>query len=261
MQRLRVLVVEDDTRLAAVIAEQLHEEDFDVRLARSIAEAERMLPGLRPHCVLLDVGLPDGSGFDLCRRLRRAGGSWDPSLAIIMLTARVEEADVLRGFERGADDYVRKPFSMPELVSRVRVALVRRRPAGGGDLQVERLHGRSRIADGDYADQVLELAGKEFALLVELASDPGVLCSKQDLLNASGTTAAAAVRARSTRTRAGCDASCRPRARLAIPSRTCGAPAIGSSCRMRERLRVPLESRVSTRSSGCSRRCSSRSEA
>jgi two-component system response regulator BaeR len=171
VQRLRVLVVEDDARLAAVIAEQLHEEDFDVRLARSIAEAERLLPDLRPHCVLLDVGLPDGSGFDLCRRLRRAGGSWDPSLAIIMLTARVEEADVLRGFERGADDYVRKPFSIPELVSRVRVALVRRRPAGGGDLHVERL-----------MIEVLELAGKEFALLVELASDPGVLCSKQDLL-------------------------------------------------------------------------------
>jgi DNA-binding response OmpR family regulator len=182
VQRLRVLVVEDDARLAAVIAEQLHEEDFDVKLARSIAEAERMLPGLRPHCVLLDVGLPDGSGFDLCRRLRRAGGSWDPSLAIIMLTARVEEADVLRGFERGADDYVRKPFSMPELVSRVRVALVRRRPAGGGDLRVERLLVDLGSRTATYADQVLELAGKEFALLVELASDPGVLCSKQDLL-------------------------------------------------------------------------------
>jgi two-component system, OmpR family, response regulator len=182
VQRLRVLVVEDDVRLAAVIGEQLHEEDFDVRLARSIAEAERLLPDLRPHCVLLDVGLPDGSGFDLCRRLRRAGGSWDPSLAIIMLTARVEEADVLRGFERGADDYVRKPFSIPELVSRVRVALVRRRPAGGGDLSVERLMVDLGSRTATYADQVLELAGKEFALLVELASDPGVLCTKQDLL-------------------------------------------------------------------------------
>ena len=164
-------MVEDDARLAAVIAEQLHEEDFDVRLARSIAEAERLLPDLRPHCVLLDVGLPDGSGFDLCRRLRRAGGSWDPSLAIIMLTARVEEADVLRGFERGADDYVRKPFSIPELVSRVRVALLRRRPAGGGDLQVERLMVDLGSRTATYDNQVLELA-----------SDPGVLCSKQDLL-------------------------------------------------------------------------------
>ena len=182
VQRLRVLVVEDDARLAAVIAEQLHEEDFEVRLARTVAEADRAIPDLRPHCALLDVGLPDGSGFDLCRRLRRAGGTWDPSLAIIMLTARVEEADVLRGFERGADDYVRKPFSIPELVSRVRVALVRRRPAGGGDLLVERLAVDLGSRSATYAGQLLELAGKEFALLVELASDPGVLCSKQDLL-------------------------------------------------------------------------------
>jgi DNA-binding response OmpR family regulator len=182
VERKRVLLVEDDARLAGVIAEQLREEDYDVRHARTLAEAARVLRDLRPHCALLDVGLPDGSGFELCRQLRRAGGPWDPSLAIIMLTARVEEADVLRGFERGADDYVRKPFGIPELVSRVRSALVRRRPAGGGELRLERLEIDLGSRSATYGGSVLELAGKEFALLVELASEPGVLHTKQDLL-------------------------------------------------------------------------------
>src|SRR4051794_13979882 len=142
MNQRTVLVVEDDARIAEVIADQLREEEYDVIVARTTTEAEHALTMRGPEVVVLDVVLPDGSGLELCRKIRRGERPWDPSTGIILLTARVEEADVLRGFLRGADDYVRKPFSIPELVARVRaIADRKRRPSSEilrvGDLRVD----------------------------------------------------------------------------------------------------------------------------
>src|SRR5690348_6730401 len=103
MGRTTVLVVEDDARVASVIADQLREEDCVVETASDIRSAARALTDVRPDVLVLDVVLPDGSGFDLCRRIRQ-GGAWDAGIGILLLTARSEDVDVLRGFDRGADD-------------------------------------------------------------------------------------------------------------------------------------------------------------
>jgi DNA-binding response OmpR family regulator len=182
MQRALVLVVEDDPRVAGAIGEQLRDEDYEVVVARSAREAQRALDDHAPDAVVLDVGLPDGSGFDLCRRIRRGGEGWDASLGILLLTGRAEEADVLRGFERGADDYVKKPFSFPELVARVRALVNRRRKSPAEVLRVGQLVVDVARRSASYAGEPLPLAAKEFGLLVELAADPGAVRTKQELL-------------------------------------------------------------------------------
>jgi DNA-binding response OmpR family regulator len=177
-----VLVVEDDKRVAGVIGDQLREEGYTVVDAQSIAEAEVALGTRSPDVVVLDVMLPDGSGFDLCRTIRRGDGSWNRGLGIVVLSARVEEADVLRGFARGADDYLRKPFSMPELVARVRaIAQRKRRPVFDvlfvGDLRID-LAART----ASFRGTSIALAAKEFEMLATLAIEPGAVYSKKDLL-------------------------------------------------------------------------------
>ena len=129
--RRTVLLVEDEAKLADVLAQQLAEEDFDVRQARSLRQALRMLDDLVPDVAVIDIGLPDGSGLDVLRRLRCGADRLDSGTPVLVLTARTEEADVLRAFERGADDYLRKPFALPELIARVHALLARGRPGPG----------------------------------------------------------------------------------------------------------------------------------
>jgi len=124
----RILVVEDDAALARVVCDNLEIEGFDVRHAASAEDAVRQAAGFTPDLVLLDVMLPGVSGFDVCSTLRRRGAA-----AIIMLTARAQKEDKLRGLDLGADDYVTKPFDIDELLARIRAVL--RRPRG----DVERL--------------------------------------------------------------------------------------------------------------------------
>src|SRR5215470_8117583 len=107
--RRTVLLVEDEPKLATVLAGQLAEEGFDVRQAASLRQALQMLDDFVPDVAVLDIGLPDGSGLDVLRRLRCGADRLDSGTPVLVLTARSEEVDVLRGFERGADDYLRKP--------------------------------------------------------------------------------------------------------------------------------------------------------
>src|SRR4051794_1457456 len=182
MGQTTILVVEDDARVASVIADQLRAENYDVVMAWNAREAAARLREHAPDAVVLDVMLPDGSGFDLCRHIRCGGEEWDASVGILVLTARVEEADLLRGFERGADDYLRKPFSMPELVARIRALVARKRRTVVGLLQVGGLVIDVPARRVSYREQPLDLAAKEFHLLVELASEPGAVRTKQELL-------------------------------------------------------------------------------
>jgi DNA-binding response OmpR family regulator len=177
-----VLVVEDDKRVADVIGDQLREEGYAVVAAQTIAEAEVLLGTRSPDVVLLDVMLPDGSGFDLCRTIRRGDGSWNRALGILVLSARVDEADVLRGFERGADDYLRKPFSMPELVARMRAISQRRRRPSSEVLFVGQLRIDLGARTAWFRGAPLSLAAKEFEMLATLATEPGAVYSKKDLL-------------------------------------------------------------------------------
>ncbi len=122
----RVLVVEDEAALAELLRYNLAAEGYSVSLARDGAEAELELAEQMPDLVVLDWMLPSVSGIELCRRIRARSPT--QSLPILMLTARGEEADRLRGLATGADDYVVKPFSVPELMARVR-AILRRAPS------------------------------------------------------------------------------------------------------------------------------------
>ena len=134
MQRKRtVLLVEDETSITEPLAEALRREGFDTQVAGTVAESLELAGKIDPDLVLLDVMLPDGSGFDVCRELRRHS-----QVPIIMLTARGEEADRIVGLELGADDYVVKPFSAREVVARIRAVLRRTEAPGRARREADR---------------------------------------------------------------------------------------------------------------------------
>ena len=181
-RKRRILLVEDEESITTPLAEALGREGFDVSVAGTAASALELVGGERPDLVLLDVMLPDGSGFDVARELRR-----DSRVPIIMLTARGEEADRVAGLELGADDYVVKPFSARELVARVRAVL--RRAAEAGERRTEgplvvgqvRVDAERRTAalDGDE----LELSRKEFDLLRLLMENAGAVVTRERLID------------------------------------------------------------------------------
>ena len=181
-----MLVVDDEPLILAFLAENLRADDFTVLTAANGGEAIDALAASRPDVVLLDVVLPDMSGYDVCRRVR--GGDavndpWDPDLPIIMLSAKAEHTDRVRGLNRGADDYVTKPFHYPELLARIGAVLKR----------VSRAREAHQLAYGDLVVNVLsrevtvagmrvELSAKEFALLATLAGEPERVFTKKELL-------------------------------------------------------------------------------
>lgn len=184
-----VLLVEDDPAIAETVLYALRAEGFAVEhrmLGTGVAERVR---GGGVDLVLLDVGLPDVGGFEVCRQLRAFS-----ALPVVFLTARGDEVDRVLGLELGADDYVAKPFSPRELVARVRARL-RRHPASGGvrgagpgpAADAPRRHGRfehdppARRMRFDGA--LLDLTRYEYALLAELLRRPGAILSRAQLLD------------------------------------------------------------------------------
>jgi len=162
----RVLVVEDEQDLREVLEYNLGQAGHRVKTASSGAEALRLAPELKPELVLLDLMLPDLSGTEVCRALRK-----DPQLKdtrIIMVTAKSEEIDRVVGFELGADDYVAKPFSVRELLLRVQAVLRRSQPIDVpvlevGPIRVDRVAHRVTVNGGE-----VQLTSLEFKLLVTL---------------------------------------------------------------------------------------------
>jgi two-component system, OmpR family, response regulator RegX3 len=181
-KKRRILLVEDEESITAPLSDALSREGFDTSVAGSASAALELAKQVRPDLVLLDVMLPDGSGFDVARELRR-----DSRVPIIMLTARGEEADRVAGLELGADDYVVKPFSARELVARVRAVLRRvaemgERQAGGaiviGDVRLD-ADRRTTTLQGDE----LELSRKEFDLLRLLMENAGSVVTRERLID------------------------------------------------------------------------------
>jgi DNA-binding response OmpR family regulator len=177
----KVLVVDDETALLEVISYTLNEAGFEVQTATDTVQAQTSLGVFNPDLIILDIMLPGESGFDFCRRLRQQS-----DVPIIILSAKTEEVDKVLGLELGADDYVTKPFSPRELVSRVK-ALLRRAEANGwrqskiiqiGDLTID-CDSRQVF----LKNQSVQLTNSEYQILLFLARNPGKAFSRQAILN------------------------------------------------------------------------------
>lgn len=178
----RVLIVEDESALALLLAYNLEAEGYLVERCDRGDEAEVRLAENMPDLVILDWMLPGVSGIEICRRLRARDAT--RQLPVIMLTARGEEGERIRGLSVGADDYVVKPFSVPELMARVRALLRRAAPeriAGrlmAGDIELDRETRRVRRAGRD-----IHLGPTEFRLLEYLIEKPGRIFTRAQLLD------------------------------------------------------------------------------
>jgi DNA-binding response OmpR family regulator len=183
-QGTHVLIIEDDSAVANGLQDGLQRDGYQVTWKSTGGEGVQYAREHSPHLIVLDVRLPDGSGFDFCRQLRQLG----LRQPVLMLTVRRDEMDKVLGLEMGADDYVTKPFSLRELLSRIRALL--RRAYGElsisdaellyvGDLVIDRSRGQVR-----RGKDLLNLTPIEFRLLIYLARHHGQVLSRAQILDA-----------------------------------------------------------------------------
>jgi two-component system, OmpR family, response regulator RegX3 len=176
----RILVVEDEESISGPFAEALRRAGFEALVTGTAAGALKLAADAEPDLVMLDLALPDGDGRDVCRELRRRS-----DVPIVMLTARGTEMDKIVGLELGADDYVVKPFSAAEVISRIRAVLrrsgdrngTRQEPLKIGELELDPA---ARIAR--LGGEELDLSRKEFDLLAELMQHAGHVVTREDLM-------------------------------------------------------------------------------
>lgn len=183
MTHRRILIVDDEADICLIIKFNLEQEGYEADVAHSAEEALRLEIG-KYDLLLLDVMMEGMSGFEMARRLKENPGT--AKIPIIFVTAKDNEEDILRGFDAGSDDYISKPFSIKELVSRVNAVLRRtygKQEASAanalhiGDLSMD-LDGKTAILHGDR----LDLTKTEFEMLRLLASHPGMVYSRDDIL-------------------------------------------------------------------------------
>jgi DNA-binding response OmpR family regulator len=174
----RILLIEDDERIGSTLLRALDSSGYTGTWARTGAAGLEAATTTSPNLVLLDIGLPDLDGLDVCRRIN----AHDPNIPVVMLTARDEELDIVVGLDAGAIDYVTKPFKLAELLARIRAQL--RRPElhplannGVGDLVIDIDARRAWLSEGE-----LELRPKEFDLLARLVTDAGHVVTREALM-------------------------------------------------------------------------------
>jgi two-component system response regulator RegX3 len=179
-ERRNILLVEDEESITVPLADALRREGFEPQVAGTATEALELAQSREPDLVLLDVMLPDGSGFDVCRELRSRS-----QVPIIMLTARGDEADRVAGLEAGADDYVVKPFSAREVAARIRAVLRRSSPQPeetGGPLRVGKVSLDPASHEAAVDGRTLDLSRKEFDVLRLLMENAGTVVKRERLL-------------------------------------------------------------------------------
>lgn len=185
MERKRILVVDDEKKIVEVLQAYLEREGLVVASAGTVGDALKAIDRLKPDMLILDVTLPDGSGFDVLRKATEHG-----RIPSIMLTARADESDRIVGLELGADDYVTKPFSPREVVARVRALF--RRLAESAAPATARAAKRTTIGDLSIDHEFHEvhvgersanLTATEFRILVLLAENPGEVFTRSHLLD------------------------------------------------------------------------------
>ena len=182
MTEQTVLVVDDEAAIAEAVRARLSSEGFRVLVAADGPQALELAAAEEPDLVVLDLMLPGMDGLEVCRRLQ--AGRWVP---VLMLTARTEEADKVAGFAVGADDYLTKPFSLRELAVRVR-AILRRverirntvdgQPLVRGELTIDAARRRAMLGGNE-----VQLTPLEFEILLALAREPGVVLSREQLMD------------------------------------------------------------------------------
>jgi DNA-binding response OmpR family regulator len=178
--RKTILVVDDEAKIVRLVRDYLEQAGFRVVTANSGRQALQAVRLEQPHLVILDLGLPEMDGLDVARQIHK-----ESNLPIIMLTARVDEADRVAGLELGADDYVTKPFSPRELVARVRAVLRRTEkgeepaaePIEAGDVRIDPVRRQVSVAG-----RTVELTPTEFDLLAAMAREPGRVFTRLQLL-------------------------------------------------------------------------------
>jgi DNA-binding response OmpR family regulator len=180
----RILIVEDEEAIRLGLVDLLEIEGYEIDVAVDGEEAMDKVRAKQPHLVILDLMLPKASGYDVCRFIRKTF----PQIFILMLTAKTEEINKIQGLEMGADDYVTKPFSVFELMARIK-SMLRRitheqlpAPAASDVLEFDDIHIDFRKYEAFKAGAPMELSAKEFQILKYLAARKGEVVTREDLL-------------------------------------------------------------------------------
>lgn len=173
---MKILLVEDNEAIIMGLEYLLSQEGYQVGTAKCVEEADRLLAREDYSLVLLDIALPDGDGFDLCRRIKR-----ESLIPVIFLTAKEEETDVVKGLDLGADDYVIKPFRNRELVSRIR-GVLRRSGKGNPVLRCRDISVNTETGRVSRGGEEISLTKLEYRILSNMISYPGKLFTRDEIL-------------------------------------------------------------------------------
>jgi len=179
----RILIIEDDAAILRGLKDNLEYESYEVLTAADGEEGYYLIKEKKPDLIILDLMLPKMNGYELCRKVRNEG----VTTPILMLTARGEEMDRVLGLDMGADDYVTKPFSVPELLARIRAIIRRIQKAKTGDLPSDLKFGQVSVDfkcfEAQKGDEVLDMSRKEFGILRLLAARAGEVITRDELLD------------------------------------------------------------------------------
>ena len=177
----RILIIEDDRAILRGLRDNLEYEAYEVFTATDGEQGYELIQKHHPHLIILDLMMPKMSGYELCRKVRKEG----LTTPILILTARSEEVDRVRGLDLGADDYVTKPFSVPELLARIRAILRRAQPVTvlPDRLDFDDVSIDFKCFEAKKASEMIKLSRKEYGVLRLLAARAGQVVTRNDLLD------------------------------------------------------------------------------